>query len=72
MDYEDMTLDELISLKLAVKAEMKELKDEMRLIDLVYRPLVENTNIDKKIKAAGLEGVVIRPDPAVLKAEGQE
>lgn len=70
MDLESMSVEELIEVKLEQKRRKLELKDEMRVVDVVYRRKVEDQRIDAKIKAAGLEGVVIRPGPAVLEVEG--
>lgn len=70
MDLENLSVEELIEVKLEQKRRKLELKDEMQVVDVVYRRKVENQRIDDKIKAAGLEGVVIRPAPAVLETEG--
>ncbi len=70
MNLEDMSVDELIEVKLGQKRQKLELKEEMRVVDKVYRRKVNDESIDAKIKAAGLEGVVVRPAPAVLEAEG--
>ncbi len=71
MDLESMSVDELIEVKLEQKQRKMALKEEMRVVDVVYRRKVEDMMIDKKIKAAGLDGVVVRPGSAVLEAEGK-
>lgn len=65
-----MSVEELIEVKLEQKRRKLSLKEEMKIVDVVYRRKVNDQRIDAKIKAAGLEGVVIRPGPAVLEIEG--
>lgn len=70
MDLESMSVEELIEVKLEQKQRKLALREEMRTVDVVYRRKVNDQLIDSKIKAAGLEGVVVRPGPATLHVEG--
>ena len=65
-----LTEDEFIELRVALKADVIVAKDKLRSTNEAWRTLIERERIEDRIKAAGLEGVVVIPDTAKLTAKG--
>ena len=71
-DYESMTVDELDGEYVRIKTEQPaKMRDVLAEISAVRRRKVERERIEDRVKAAGLDGVVVIPDSAELSAKGQ-
>ena len=68
---ETMTLDELVSYRVALKRDIREKQDVLRSTNERYKALVRAERVTAKIRAIGLEGQVVIPGAAKLEAEGQ-
>jgi len=68
---ETLTIDELIDLKVNLKKEMVKIQEYVKgVVDPIYRAKVNGELIEARIKAAGLEGIVVVPETAVLGLVG--
>jgi len=71
VDFESMSIDELIEYKCGVKAQINALREQKKAAHVVYQRKLERWHIEEAIKRAGLDGLVVIPGPAALKLEGK-
>lgn len=70
-DLEAMSVDELIEWKLVRQRQIQAIQEELRTAQVIYTRKVELWHAIEALKRVGLEGIVLEPGPAVLKAEGK-
>ena len=70
-DFEAMTVDELIEWKLVRKRQIEVIRDQLKVAHAVYTRKLIEWHTQEALKRVGMEGVVLSPGPAEIKARGK-
>ena len=69
-DYESLTTQQLESLAIDLRVQYDQLRAKRQAVAKALHARIEHDRIMDKVKAAGLDGVVVVPDPAIISAKG--
>lgn len=68
-DLQAMTVEELDAASVELKREINEIRERRREIKVVRETKVLRDHIERTVKNAGLEGIVVIPDTLSMNAE---
>lgn len=70
--FDDMTMDEIIDRKVAMKAQIVEIQEEMRVAEAAHSRKHMVALAEQALRNAGVTGVTIMPESAIVSASGAD